>query len=53
MRRGALEVGVPSAVERPPLSEVKMTTVFSSSLSSWSLAMTRPTESSRLAMLAA
>jgi len=53
---GALKVapvGPPSVVARPPLSDVKMTSVLSVSLRSSSFFRTRPTASSMLSTIAA
>ena len=52
-RSGTFEVGDPSAVERPPLSDMKMTAVRSAMPNSSSFFVIRPTLSSMLCTIAA
>ena len=52
-RSGRLLVGIPSLVDRPPLSDVNTTIVFSVSPSSSSLSSTAPTASSIASTIAA
>ena len=51
--KGALQVGEPSEVARPPLSEVKMMTVFRACPAASSACSSRPMFSSTLSTIAA